>query len=105
MVITELVQNAIQHGFSREPANKQGRVLIRAERSARSLDIVINDDGRGIPEGFSLDDSDRLGLQIVRTLVGAELDGSLEMRRAAGGGTDVVLRVPIGRRAPRASVP
>ncbi len=105
MVITELVQNAIQHGFSREPADKQGRVLIRADRSARSLDIVIHDDGRGIPDGFSLDDSDRLGLQIVRTLVGAELDGSLEMRRAPGGGTDVVLRVPIGRRAARASAP
>ncbi len=105
MVITELVQNAIQHGFSREPADKQGRILIRAERSARSLDIVIHDDGRGVPDGFRLDDSDRLGLQIVRTLVGAELDGSLEMRQAPGGGTDVVLRVPIGRRTARASAP
>ena len=48
--------------------------------------------------GFSVGKSDRLGLQIVRTLVSAELDGSLEMHDAPDGGTDVVLRVPIGRR-------
>ncbi len=97
MVVTELVQNAIQHGFSHVPgpADKGGRVVISAERSARSLDIVVHDDGRGLPADFDLDDSDRLGLQIVRTLVSAELDGTLEMRQARDGGTDVMLRVPI----------
>jgi hypothetical protein len=33
----------------------------------------------------------------VRTLVSAELDGSLGMHDVDSGGTDVVLRVPIGR--------
>ncbi|MGB0437733.1 MAG: ATPase, partial [Mycobacterium sp.] len=42
--------------------------------------------------------SDSLGLQIVRTLVSAELDGSLGMHDLASGGTAVMLRVPIGRR-------
>ncbi|GBE65630.1 sensor histidine kinase [Mycobacterium sp. MFM001] len=97
MVITELVQNAIEHAF--EPEAAQGSVTIRADRSARWLDVVVHDNGRGLPEGFSVEKSDRLGLQIVRTLVSAELDGSLRMHDADEGGTDVVLRVPIGRRA------
>ncbi len=97
MVITELVQNAIEHAF--DPGAPEGSVTIRAERSARWLDVVVHDDGRGLPEGFSLEKSDSLGLQIVRTLVSAELDGTLGMRQAPGRGTDVVLRVPIGRRA------
>ncbi|EKF24585.1 putative sensor histidine kinase pdtaS [Mycolicibacterium hassiacum DSM 44199] len=97
MVITELVQNAIEHAF--EPGSAQGNVTIRAERSARWLDVTVHDDGRGLPEGFSLEKADRLGLQIVRTLVSAELDGSLGMHESPGGGTDVVLRMPIGRRA------
>jgi two-component sensor histidine kinase len=97
MVITELVQNAIEHAFDKFA--QQGCVTIRAERSARWLDVVVHDDGRGLPEGFSLEKSDRLGLQIVRTLVSAELDGSLGMHEVSTGGTDVVLRVPIGRRA------
>ena len=102
MVITELAQNAIEHAFDTaagEPAaGGGGSVTIRAERSARWLDVVVHDNGRGLPEGFSVEKSDRLGLQIVRTLVSAELDGSLEMKDAPEGGTDVVLRVPIGRR-------
>ncbi|KWX68864.1 sensor histidine kinase [Mycobacterium sp. NAZ190054] len=96
MVITELVQNAIEHAF--DATAPQGCVTIRAQRSARWLDVVVHDDGRGLPDGFSLEKSDRLGLQIVRTLVAAELDGSLGMHNAAAGGTDVILRVPIGRR-------
>jgi two-component sensor histidine kinase len=97
MVITELVQNAIEHAFDVKQAH--GCVTIRSERSARWLDVVVHDDGRGLPAGFSLEKSDRLGLQIVRTLVSAELDGSLGMHDADDGGTDVVLRVPIGRRS------
>lgn len=97
MVITELVQNAIEHAF--DPAVQEGAVTISAERSARWLDVVVHDDGRGLPDGFSLEKSDSLGLQIVRTLVAAELDGTLGMRKAPHGGTDVVLRVPIGRRS------
>lgn len=96
MVITELVQNAIEHAF--DPAAEEGSVTILAERSARWLDVVVHDDGRGLPEGFNVEKSDSLGLQIVRTLVSAELDGSLGMREAPERGTDVVLRVPIGRR-------
>jgi two-component system, sensor histidine kinase PdtaS len=95
MVITELVQNAIEHAF--DASTQQGCVTIRAERSARWLDVVVHDDGRGLPQGFSLEKSDRLGLQIVRTLVSAELDGSLSMHEVPTGGTDVVLRVPLGR--------
>ncbi|WP_421841582.1 sensor histidine kinase [Mycobacterium sp.] len=96
MVITELVQNAIEHAF--DPAADEGSVTIRAERSARWLDVVVHDDGRGLPHEFNMEKSDSLGLQIVRTLVSAELDGSLDMQQATDGGTDVVLRVPIGRR-------
>lgn len=69
MVITELVQNAIEHAF--DPAAAEGSVTIRAERSARWLDVVVHDDGLGLPQGFSLEKSDSLGLQIVRTLVSA----------------------------------
>ena len=79
-----------------------GVVRIGADRSSKWLDVVIHDDGRGLPAGFSLERSDGLGLQIVRTLVSVELNGSLGLHPAPGGGTDAMLRVPLGRRVPRA---
>ncbi|MEU2036409.1 sensor histidine kinase [Nocardia amamiensis] len=98
MVLTELVQNAIEHAFD---SGENGTVTIRSERSARWLDVIISDDGRGLPPGFSLESSDRLGLQIVRTLVTAELGGSIGLHPGADIGTDAVLRVPLGRRSGR----
>jgi two-component system, sensor histidine kinase PdtaS len=95
MVLTELVQNAFEHAFLPE---QRGEVVVRAERSAKWLDVVIADDGRGLPAGFSLERTDRLGLQIVRTLVDSELRGSLSLRRRDRGGTEAVLRVPVRAR-------
>jgi two-component system, sensor histidine kinase PdtaS len=96
MVLTELVQNAFEHAYA---PGQRGEVVVHAERSARWLDVVIADDGKGLPPGFSLERTERLGLQIVRTLVESELRGSLSLRRRPRGGTEAVLRVPLrGRR-------
>ncbi|MBN6034484.1 sensor histidine kinase [Amycolatopsis sp. 195334CR] len=101
MVVAELVQNAVGHAF---PGGRPGKVQISAERSARWLDIVISDDGQGLPQGFSLERADGLGLQIVRTLIESELRGSLSLRpgrsEAGGGrrGTEAALRIPLSRR-------
>jgi len=107
LVITELVQNAIEHGFppgERPGPPRGGEVRIRAERSARWLDVAVCDDGRGLPAGFSLEDSDELGLQIVRTLVSTELGGTLRIRELDGG-TEALLRVPVGRAAKKVAAP
>ncbi|MGO1054490.1 sensor histidine kinase [Crossiella sp. CA198] len=96
MVLTELVQNAFEHAYT---PGQRGEVVVHAERSAKWLDVVITDDGRGLPQGFSLERTDRLGLQIVRTLVESELRGSLSLRSRQGTkGTEAVLRVPLQRR-------
>jgi two-component sensor histidine kinase len=95
MVLTELVQNAVEHAY---PPGASGEVVVSAERSARWLDVSVTDDGRGLPRGFSLERSNGLGLQIVRTLVESELRGSLSLRRRQRGGTEAQLRVPLSHR-------
>jgi len=76
----------------------RGSVVVRAQRSAGWLDVLVHDDGAGLPEGFALEQAGGLGLEIVRTLVDAELGGSLSVRPADGGGTDARLRLPVTRR-------
>jgi two-component sensor histidine kinase len=68
-------------------------VLVR--RSPERLDVQVVDDGAGLPEGFDLQASTRLGLQIVRTLVGGELGGTLALEPRAPRGTRAVLSVPL----------
>ena len=91
MVLTELLQNAVQHGF----ANRSGRIDVTVERGDERLDVTVSDDGEGLPAGFDMEVSGNLGLQIVRTLVVAELSGRLEIEPREGGGTEVRLTVPL----------
>ena len=53
------------------------------------------DDGRGLPEGFTLEGSTNLGLSIVRTLVESELGGRLALGPARGSGTRAEIDVPL----------
>ena len=56
--------------------------------------------GVGLPEGFSVENASGLGLQIVRTLVEAELLGSIDMgNRDDSWGTSVRIIVPLRGRS------
>jgi two-component sensor histidine kinase len=104
VVLTELLQNAVDHGFPE--GGGQGRVVVRLDTDDTRLSIQVIDDGLGLAPDFSLDDATGLGLSIVRTLVTTELNGSIEMRPATpedlvaagleghGVGTVVCLLVP-----------
>jgi two-component sensor histidine kinase len=91
MVLTELLQNAVEHGFGDGP----GKLVVRAQRLVGRLHVTIEDDGAGLPEGFDLDGSSSLGLSIVRTLVESELGGQLLIGPAPAGGTRVDLDLPL----------
>jgi two-component sensor histidine kinase len=95
LVLTELVHNALAHAF---PPGEAGEVVVAAKRSAAALDVVVADDGRGMPPEFDLDASAGLGLQIVRTLLDSELESELQLRPRPGGGTEAVLSLPLGPR-------
>ncbi len=93
LVLTELVHNALAHAFG--PGQAAGEVVVSAQRSAGTLDVVVADDGRGVPAGFDLETTSGLGLQIVRTLLDSELDSALQVRARAGGGTEAVIRLSL----------
>ncbi len=96
MVLTELLQNALEHGFG---PGLHGTVEVTAQRAEESLRVVIEDDGRGLPAGFDPQRAGNLGLQIVRTLVVGELGGTFDMVPAAKSGTRVVLDLPVEQNA------
>ena len=96
LVLTELLQNAVQHGLSRPAGGMPaGRVEVTARRRGRRLVVTVTDNGAGLPADFDLDTSTSLGLQIVRTLVVAELGGRLEITPRAAGGTAVLVDLPV----------
>ncbi|WP_227465579.1 PAS domain-containing sensor histidine kinase [Nocardioides dongkuii] len=97
MVLTEVLQNAVEHGYADDDdETSTGEILVRVERIVGRLHLTVDDGGRGLPSGFTLDGSTNLGLSIVRTLVESELGGQLELGPVPDGpGTRAVVDVPL----------
>jgi two-component sensor histidine kinase len=104
LVLTELLQNALQHGLAHPPgAAPTGTLNVTVVREPAGLAVTVEDSGVGLPAGFRLDAATSLGLQIVRTLVVSELGGRLEISPRAGGGTAVLVALPLEAPAAPAS--
>ena len=98
LAITELVTNAVEHGFPFDPDDPDavpvdGTIEVVPERTEDRLHLRVVDDGVGISGDRG--PGDGLGTQIVRTLITADLRGTIDWRPAHGGGTEVVLDVPL----------
>jgi two-component sensor histidine kinase len=91
MVLTELLQNALEHGLP----ERDGLLEVLATREDERLSVVVADDGQGFPADLDVESATSLGLQIVRTLIVGELGGRLEFRPRPGGGTEVHLNIAL----------
>ncbi len=78
VVLTELLQNAVEHGFPEGSGG--GSVVVQLDNDGEDLRLSVVDDGRGVDPGFRLESATGLGLSIVRTLVTTELNGTIVMR-------------------------
>jgi len=124
VVLAELIQNAIEHAFldfeaegeddgpsgdggtdgavdgaAGQDRDHTGTIRVDLQAEGGLLRVEVLDDGSGLPEGFDIDETQSLGLSIVRDLVRSQLDGTITMRnRAAEGdgvtGTLVAIELP-----------
>ncbi|MBI3965908.1 MAG: GAF domain-containing protein [Chloroflexi bacterium] len=90
LVLNELLNNAIEHGFR---GLTGGRIVVRLAEEDSTVVLCVQDDGNGLPAGFDLIHSSHLGLQIVNTLVTKDLNGSLVLRTDCGSEAIVRIRV------------
>ena len=107
VVILELLQNAVDHGFPEGSAG--GSVVVTLSHDDDALYVRVLNNGIGLSPTFDFSSATGLGLSIVRTLVTTELAGTIAMRAGTkadgdsagiagitdGQGTVVDLRVPI----------
>lgn len=91
LVMSELVQNALEHAFP----DHAGQVVVHLDRRPSRLVVRIVDTGVGVPVGWSLEHDANLGLQIAVTLVHSELGGTLQVGPGEDGGTTGVVDLPL----------
>ena len=91
LIITELVSNALKHGF---PDGRRGLITIRMRRvEARMLMLAVGDDGVGWPADIDYRRPASLGLRIVNILA-EQIHANLVLDMGAG--TTFTLTFPAG---------
>ena len=83
IVLNELLTNSLKYAFPTE-REERGEITISLHAKNNNLiELIVADNGEGIPAGFDIEKSETLGLKLVSTLV-SHLRGTLEIDRERG---------------------
>jgi len=80
LILNELVTNSLKYAYA---ADGGGEVRIILRESAGGMTLSVEDDGRGLPEGFDPASSGGMGMNLVRMLA-REIDADLAFERGRG---------------------
>jgi len=88
LVLSELVTNALEHAFD----GQAGTVRITLSTRGEEIVVTVEDDGRGLPQGFDPERDAHLGLRIVQELVSRDLQGTFRLEGRGGTRAEVRFR-------------
>jgi len=82
LIINELVSNSLKHAF---PTNKQGKIKIALHPiNKNKWELIVSDNGVGIPEDIDFRNTESLGLHLVTILAEDQLRGEINLNRTEG---------------------
>ena len=77
LILNELLSNALKHAFV---GRKEGTIEVSLTASEEGkINLIVSDDGVGLPPGFDINATGTLGLRLVKILTEDQLRGSLEV--------------------------
>lgn len=89
IIINELITNIMKYAFT---GRESGTIDISASLKDNTVTLAIQDDGVGMPESVSLENSKGFGLTLVKLLSG-QIHGSIRIERDSG--TRFVMEFPL----------
>lgn len=89
IIVNELLTNSMKHAFT---GRNNGNITVSISINDHLLRLIIQDDGVGIPESISFQDSNGFGMQLIRLLTD-EIQGKIGIERENG--TKVTLELTV----------
>lgn len=66
LIVNELVTNCYKHAFQHK---SHGNIALKITADEPAMQVIIQDNGDGLPEGFNLQEQKSFGLKMISTLV------------------------------------
>lgn len=89
LITSELLTNSIKYAF---PGNRTGTISVRLTSASGRILLTISDTGKGLPEGFKIEDQKTLGMFIIKLLV-EQINGELQIE--SRNGTTCTINFPV----------
>jgi len=80
LIISELVSNSLKYAF---PNEKKGEILVSLKTVDDKYELIIRENGIGLPEELDFNNLETLGLLLVNNLT-EQIDGVLTINRSPG---------------------
>jgi two-component sensor histidine kinase len=80
LIISELVSNSLKYAF---PNEKKGEILVSLKTVDDKYELIIRENGIGLPEELDFNNLETLGLLLVNNLT-EQIDGELTINRSPG---------------------
>jgi signal transduction histidine kinase len=96
LFLQPLVENAIRHGISSRASG--GTVIVSARKLDDQIEIRVQDDGVGLPPGWTLESSSGLGLSVTQERIKnlhPNGESSFAVRPRGNGGAEVDIFLPL----------
>lgn len=90
LLVNEIVSNAYKYAF---PGSMEGEIKIQLSRNDGKVTMKISDNGIGLPEGFSIENAESLGMQLIQALT-SQIDGELSVSREGGASFTITFQYP-----------
>ena len=96
LIVNELVVNAVKHAFApRGDGPEPDQVCVLMQPKDGQLELIVRDNGVGLPPGLDLYNTKTLGLRLVEML-SRQLRGTLEVSSAESEGAVFKVTFPVG---------
>jgi PAS domain S-box-containing protein len=82
LVINELISNSFKHAF---PGDRTGNIFVKLRKlDEDTIELIISDNGIGIPKGYNLMEKNTLGMQVFYNIVTEQLMGNVKIESNNG---------------------
>ena len=92
LLLNELITNSLKYAF---PDNRKGHIWIELKPEGNHMRLIFGDDGIGLPDDLNFEETQSLGLQLVRLLTVHDLHGDIELRYGYEKGARFLIKFPI----------
>ncbi|HIE26267.1 TPA: PAS domain S-box protein [Candidatus Poribacteria bacterium] len=91
LILNELVSNSLQHAF---PGEQKGEIKIVLRSIENDIELIVSDNGIGMPDNLDFRNTESLGLQLATTLAENQLQGKIELDRTEGTEFRITFKIP-----------